>query len=133
MHQMRHLVAVYDPNQEANREVASAFGVRATGSVAELLDAGVDAVYVASPPRFHREQALACAAAGKHVLCEKPLGMTVAEAEQMIAACHPAGVQLGTCVHDAVPRAAPEAALLLDLGRHAGLSRCCGPRAASVT
>ena len=90
-----HLVAVYDPNQAANREVASAFGVRATSSVAELLDAGVDAVYVASPPRFHREQALACAAAGKHVLCEKPLGMTVPEAEQMIAACNSAGVQLG--------------------------------------
>lgn len=89
------LVAVYDPDAEANRAVADAFGARATGSLAELLDSGVDAVYVASPPGFHREQTLACAAAGKHVLSEKPLGMTVPEAEQMIAACSAAGVQLG--------------------------------------
>lgn len=90
------LVAVYDPHATANGEVARTFGVRAAGSVEELLAAGVEAVYIASPPPVHAAQATACAQAGKHVLCEKPLGMTVAEAEQMIAACQAAGVRLGT-------------------------------------
>jgi predicted dehydrogenase len=56
----------------------------------------VDAVYIASPAYAHYEQALACAAAGKHIFCEKPLGMTVAEAEAMAAAARGAGVLFGT-------------------------------------
>lgn len=91
-----HLVAVFDINGAANAEVARLSGARAVGSVDELLQAGVDAVYVATPPNVHREQVLACAQAGKHVLCEKPLGLTVTDAEAMIAACRQAGVRLGT-------------------------------------
>ncbi|MBI5387532.1 MAG: Gfo/Idh/MocA family oxidoreductase [Verrucomicrobia bacterium] len=90
------LVAVFDVNAAANADVAKQFGARAVGSVAELLKADVDAVYVASPPKVHRGQTLACAQAGKHVLCEKPLGLTVADAEAMLAACQQAGVRLGT-------------------------------------
>jgi len=90
------LVAVYDLNGPANAEVGRAFGARAVGSVAELLSCDLDAVYLATPPIGHREQALACAQAGVHVLCEKPLGLTVADAEAMIAACQAAGVRLGT-------------------------------------
>jgi len=90
------LVAVFDPNAEANQAVAKQFRARAVGSVDELLASGIEAVYIASPPNAHREQADACAKAGKHVLSEKPLGMTVADAEAMIAACHKAGVRFGT-------------------------------------
>ncbi|HUS46637.1 MAG TPA: Gfo/Idh/MocA family oxidoreductase [Phycisphaerae bacterium] len=90
------LVAVYDVNADANAEVAEEFSAQAAGSLEELLAADIDAVYVASPASFHREHVLAAAAARKHVLCEKPLGMTVAEAEEMIAACTTAGVTLGT-------------------------------------
>lgn len=90
------LVAVYDVQPGSNAEVAQTFHARAAGSVSELLASDLDAVYIASPPTVHCEQALACAQAGKHVLCEKPLGMTVAEAERMIAGCRSAGVQLGT-------------------------------------
>lgn len=90
------LVAVFDVNASANAEVAKRFNARAAGSVDELLEFGVDAVYVASPPAAHLEQALACARAGKHVLCEKPLGLTVADAEAMVAGCTEAGVRLGT-------------------------------------
>src|SRR5207244_9037631 len=53
------------------------------------------AVYIASPVHAHEAQVLACAKAGKHVLCEKPLGRNVPEAETMVAACRKAGVQLG--------------------------------------
>jgi predicted dehydrogenase len=50
---------------------------------------------VATPVGSHREAVLAAAAAGKHVLCEKPFGLDVAEAEEMAAACRRAGVRLG--------------------------------------
>jgi predicted dehydrogenase len=90
------LVAVFDTNPAINAEVARQFGVQAAATLDELLAAGVDAVYLASPPAAHREQALACARAGKHVLCEKPLGLTVPDAEAMVAACAQAGVRLGT-------------------------------------
>ncbi len=90
------LVAVFDPNAEANQAVAKQFNARPAGSVDELLASGIEAVYIASPPNAHREQAEACAKAGKHVLSEKPLGMTVADAKAMIAACKKAHVKFGT-------------------------------------
>ena len=92
------LVAVYDLNQEVNRQVAERFGARAASNLDELLEADVEAVYVATPVHAHREQVLACARARKHVLCEKPLGLNVAEAEEMVAACRQAGVLLGTAL-----------------------------------
>jgi predicted dehydrogenase len=54
----------------------------------------VDAVYIALPNSMHREWTIRCAEAGKHVLCEKPLGLTAGECEDMIAACRRRGVAL---------------------------------------
>jgi predicted dehydrogenase len=54
----------------------------------------VDAVYVALPNSMHSEYTIRAAKAGKHVLCEKPMATSVAECEQMIAACKSAGVKL---------------------------------------
>jgi predicted dehydrogenase len=90
------LAALCGGKVAACSELARQFQARAVESVAELLRCDLDAVYLASPPQAHREQALACARAGKHVLCEKPLGLTVADAEAMAAACAAAGVRLGT-------------------------------------
>jgi predicted dehydrogenase len=90
------LVAVYGTNSSSNKQVAREFGAEAAGTLEELLSAQIDAVYIASPVHAHLAQVLACAKAGKHVLCEKPLGLTVSEAEQMVEACRRAGVQLGT-------------------------------------
>lgn len=89
------LVSVYDVNAEANSAVAKQFNARAAGSIAELLKSDIDAVYVASPANMHFEHVLACAKAVKHVLCEKPLGMTVAEAKKMISSCREANILLG--------------------------------------
>jgi predicted dehydrogenase len=58
-------------------------------------DPDVHAVYVATPVHLHAEQTVAAAEAGKHVLCEKPMAMDVAECDRMIAACRASGVRLG--------------------------------------
>jgi predicted dehydrogenase len=91
-----HLVAVYGTNAQTNKEVARQFGSLAMQSLDALLASDVSAVYIASPVHAHLEQVRACARAGKHVFCEKPLGMNVAEAEEMAALCRKAGVHFGT-------------------------------------
>jgi predicted dehydrogenase len=53
---------------------------------------GVDVVSIASPPHTHAEIAVAAAAAGKHIMCEKPFAANLAEAERMLAAVEKAGV-----------------------------------------
>lgn len=89
------LSVVYDINAQVNTEVAKEFDTKEAESIETLLDADIDAVYIATPPCFHTDQVQSCAKAGKHVLCEKPLGMSVAEAEEMIAMCKQMSVKLG--------------------------------------
>ena len=89
------LSIVFDIDEQVNAEAAEKFGAVQAASVEELLDTDIDAVYIATPACLHTEQVRACAQAGKHVLCEKPLGMTTAEAEEMIELCKQAGVKLG--------------------------------------
>jgi predicted dehydrogenase len=68
---------------------------RAYGTYRELLeDPDIEAVYIPLPNNLHPEWTKAAAAAGKHVLCEKPLAVTSAEAREMIDACDEAGVLL---------------------------------------
>jgi 1,5-anhydro-D-fructose reductase (1,5-anhydro-D-mannitol-forming) len=64
-----------------------------------LADPAVDAVYISTTNELHLPQVLAAAAAGKHVLCEKPLALTVADARRMQAACRGAGVVMATNHH----------------------------------
>ncbi len=90
------LVSVYDINAVVNASVAKEFNARAVNSIQELIDSGIDAIYVASPVNMHFDHVIACAAGKKHVLCEKPLGMTTSETEKMISVCREAGVTLGT-------------------------------------
>ncbi len=89
------LVAVHDVNTKANQALAAELGVCAAASEADLLASEAEVIYIATPAYLHYPQTLACAQAGKHVLCEKPLGMTVADTEEMITACDQAGVKLG--------------------------------------
>jgi len=89
------LSVVFDVDEKANTEVARESGALEVHGVEALLDGDVEAVYVATPAYLHYDQVRICARAGKHVLCEKPLGMTIPEAEEMIESCKTAGVKLG--------------------------------------
>jgi 1,5-anhydro-D-fructose reductase (1,5-anhydro-D-mannitol-forming) len=90
------LVSVYDINKEVNDAVAKEFHVIASTSMEDLLRSDINAVYVASPANMHHDQVIACARARKHVLCEKPLGMTTGEAENMVKVCKKENILLGT-------------------------------------
>jgi 1,5-anhydro-D-fructose reductase (1,5-anhydro-D-mannitol-forming) len=94
-------VAVHSSSSERGRAYAQANDV---GDAYTDLDAvlerdDVDAVYVSTVNSLHREQTIAAAAAGKHVLCEKPLALRMADAWDMIAACERAGVVLAVNHH----------------------------------
>ena len=64
-----------------------------------LADPAIGAVYISTTNELHKAQTLAAAAAGKHVLCEKPLALSVADAREMVAACAKARVVMGTNHH----------------------------------
>jgi predicted dehydrogenase len=91
-----HAVAVGSRDIARAQAVAAEFGAgRAYGSYEELLgDDGVEAVYVGTPNSVHGPWSIAAARAGKHVLCEKPLGVSRAEAETMFAVAREQGVWL---------------------------------------
>ena len=90
------LAAVCGRDPKKNEETARQFSAKPARTIEELLAMDIDAVYIATPVNQHVEQTRLAAAAGKHVFCEKPLGLTVPEAEAMIAACKQAKVNLGT-------------------------------------
>ncbi len=60
-----------------------------------VADPGIDAVYIATPVHVHADQTIAAAMAGKHVLCEKPMALTINECDEMIEACRNNSVKLG--------------------------------------
>jgi predicted dehydrogenase len=80
-------------NLETAEAFAKSFGIpRALGSYEALVaDRDVDAVYVSLPNSLHEQWTIAALAAGKHVLCEKPLAMDAGQAERMFAAAEKAG------------------------------------------
>ena len=83
---------------EAGRKALGA--VRAYDDWRNMLsDQSIEAVYVATPVNRHAGQVVAAARAGKHVLCEKPLGMNAIECRQMIDACRSNQVQLGVAYY----------------------------------
>jgi phthalate 4,5-cis-dihydrodiol dehydrogenase len=89
------LVAAADPRPEARQRFASDFAGRAYESVAMLCaDPDIDAVYIASPHQYHAEHVRLAAVHGKHMLVEKPIALTIADAEAMIAEARAARVHL---------------------------------------
>lgn len=91
-HSGTELTAVWTRRPEAATELAAEFGARPFTDLEVLLDA-VDAVAFAVPPQAQGRLALFAAAAGKHLICEKPLAGTVEEARAVVEAVERAGVQ----------------------------------------
>jgi xylose dehydrogenase (NAD/NADP) len=90
------LVAIASRDQARARELASRHSVARVSATYEALvdDPEVEVVYIPLVNSLHKEWTLRAVAAGKHVLCEKPLGMNAAEAVEMGAAAERAGVRL---------------------------------------
>lgn len=89
------LGAVSSRTQESADRFAAEFGGRGiAGYDALLADPEIDAVYLALPNGLHREVAIAAMRAGKHVLCEKPIALDLADAEAMFAAADETGKTL---------------------------------------
>jgi predicted dehydrogenase len=91
------LVAVSRARGELAESFAREFGAPRWSSDWHdfLMDYEIDAIYVATPVHLHAEQTIAAAERGKHVLCEKPMALSVADCDRMIAACRTNDVKLG--------------------------------------
>lgn len=94
--ELSDVLAIASRSAVRARETAAHLGIaRPYGSYEDLLaDRDIEAVYIPLPNNLHEEWTLAAAAAGKHVLCEKPLALTSEQARNMIAGCERAGVKL---------------------------------------
>jgi predicted dehydrogenase len=92
---MVQLVAVADVRESAAQEAAAPFGADFYTDYRRILERkDIDMVVVTTPEFLHREQVVAAAEAGKHILCEKPMASSMADADAMILACERAGVRL---------------------------------------
>src|ERR1700761_7851949 len=80
------LAGIAGTYREAALAVSRRFGVPDLVEAEALLARpDVDLIYIATPPFLHYPQALAALQAGKHVICEKPLALTVAQADELVA------------------------------------------------
>lgn len=91
-----HIVGIADEVHSRVAEVTEKYHIPYFADYRKLLTTDVDAVIICSENVHHAELTIAAAEAGKHVLCEKPLGISVSEMEAMIVACKQHGVQLMT-------------------------------------
>lgn len=95
------VVSVMSTSAERGKTYAAEQGIaKSTASLEELLsDPQIDAVYISTTNELHRDQALAAAKAGKHILCEKPLALSLADAHGMRKAAKDAGTVMATNHH----------------------------------
>ncbi|WP_203568445.1 Gfo/Idh/MocA family protein [Aestuariimicrobium ganziense] len=94
-HPDTEIVALWDDDPERGAELAERFGTELTDDLAGLLARDdVDGITVTTSTDQHRDVMVAAAKAGKHIFTEKVLAPTVAECEEIIAACDEAGVKL---------------------------------------
>jgi predicted dehydrogenase len=96
------IVAVHGGNRERARRLASAYGVPAFDELDQFLDHPMDAVAIGSPSGLHAAQGSRAAERGLHLLVEKPIDVTPARADLLIAAAARAGVKLGVFFQDRV-------------------------------
>nr|WP_222857632.1 inositol 2-dehydrogenase [Rhizobium wenxiniae] len=91
-HARSQLVAVSDVNEDAARSLADAYGAKAVSSEAILADASIDAVLIATSTDTHSDLIEKATAAGKAVLCEKPVDLSLERAQRCLNSVHGTGV-----------------------------------------
>lgn len=106
-----------DPNLELARTLAAATAARFSSDIDRLLaDPNVDAVVISTPHHLHADLAVAAAAAGKHVVVEKPMATSVSDCDRMIAAAAKHGVRLSVCYSQRFDPRVQTARRLIDAG-----------------
>lgn len=95
------VVSVMSTSPERGKAYAAEQGIAKSVTTLDALvnDPEIDAVYISTTNELHRDQALAAAKAGKHILCEKPLAMALEDARAMVKAAKDAGVVMATNHH----------------------------------
>lgn len=111
------LVAFHGSNRARTEALAQPYGARVYDRLEDFLDhRPMDIVAIGSPSGLHAEQGIAAAERGLHVLSEKPLDITTARADALIAACDKAGVKLGVFFQDRLRPALVEMKRMVDSG-----------------
>ena len=95
------VIAILSRSQQRGRNFQEQFGIEHVYTELDvfLANTDIDVVYVGTTNELHKPQTLAATAAQKHVLCEKPLALSLADAKQMVSACSEAGLVMGTNHH----------------------------------
>ena len=88
------LAAAFDKNHSKATHAVRRFGGLACRDVDALLEIDLDLVIICVPTFVHRDYVVKAASSGKHILCEKPMALTLEEADEMIAVCRSSGVKL---------------------------------------
>jgi len=119
------VVHAFSPSEARRRSFAERFPFPLAASLDDVLgDPSVEAVLVITPANTHRDVAIRCAQAGKHVLLEKPLEITTQRAEQLVSACREAGVKLGVVLQHRFRPAGLKLAALLQAGELGSIIGC---------
>ena len=112
------LAGICDMSKERADKLAAQFNTKAFYSLEDMLeDPSIDIVNICLPNHMHHDAVLKCAAAGKHVLTEKPPAMTLRETDAMIEACRKAGVKFGCTVQCRVRKSIQAMKTAVDSGR----------------
>jgi UDP-N-acetyl-2-amino-2-deoxyglucuronate dehydrogenase len=121
------LVAVCDADPERAKEYGELYGVRSYTEYTELLASDeVDVVCLCTPSGMHADQTIQAAHAGKHIVCEKPMAITLEDARRMMEVCEANRVKLATIFPRRMTPASIFAKRLIDEGRLGRLSLCSG-------
>lgn len=112
------LIGCYDRNYESAKKFAKEAGIAAYETLDEMLaDDKIHAVSIGTPSGAHMEPGLAAAKAGKHVIVEKPLEITLKRCDRLIEACEKAGVKLATIFPSRFHEASVKLKKAIDAGR----------------